>query len=220
MHKLANAVRTHAPRHVTWESDCLFGRRFDRIVRNRRVERLAQESLYSLAGVAAFGTPLRKERQADALARFATDPKKELREFLLRDVLEVALGNTDNHARNTSVLKWADGRVELSPLYDFAPMILDARGIARVSRWEDGADLPDWKRVAEALAPTLDPNATRAENGPQQDWMSARSATPWHLDVTARIEANLESPSVARSRGLARREAVSLAGSTRTRRGA
>jgi hypothetical protein len=69
-----------------------------------------------------------------------TDPEKELREFVLRDLLDVALGNTDNHARNTSVLKWPDGRIELSPLYDFAPMILDRRMVARVSRWEDDRD--------------------------------------------------------------------------------
>ena len=75
----------------------------------------------------------------------------ELLEFVRRDVLDVALGNTDNHARNTSVLKDASGRIALAPLYDFAPMILDDRGIARVCRWADNADFPQWNLVAEAL---------------------------------------------------------------------
>ena len=160
-HAVAKKMGVRTGRDVTWESDCLFVPRFDRVVRKGMIERLGLESLYSLAGVADFGAPLRKERQVEAIARFATDPKKELREFLLRDVLDVALGNTDNHARNTSMLKWPDGRIELSPLYDFAPMILDQRMIARVSRWEDNSDYPDWARVADALAKTLDPAKTK-----------------------------------------------------------
>ena len=160
-HAVAKKMGARTGRDVTWESDCLFVPRFDRVVRKGAIERLGLESLYSLVGVADFGSPLRKERQVEAIARFTTNPERELREFLLRDVLDVALGNTDNHARNTSVLKWPDGRIELSPLYDFAPMILDQRMIARASRWEDNGDLPDWARVADALAKTLDPAKTK-----------------------------------------------------------
>jgi serine/threonine-protein kinase HipA len=160
-HAVAKKMGVRTGGNVTWESDCLFVPRFDRVVRRGAIERLGLESLYSLAGVEDFGAPLRKERQAEAIARFATDPAKELREFLLRDVLDVALGNTDNHARNTSVLKRDGGRIELSPLYDFAPMFLDQRMIARTSRWEDDADFPDWARVADALAKTLEPSKTK-----------------------------------------------------------
>ena len=135
--------------------------RFDRVVEDGSVDRPGLESLYSLSGIAASGPPLRKERQASAIARFATEPGRELREFLLRDVLDAALVNTDNHARNTSVLKWADGRIALSPLYDFAPMFLDRGMIARVSRWEGDADFPEWGRVADALATALEPATTR-----------------------------------------------------------
>ncbi len=160
-HAVAKAMGVRTLGEVTWESDCLFVPRFDRVVRRGKVEHLGLESLYSLAGVADFGAPLRKERQAAALARFATDPEAEVRELVLRDVLDVALGNTDNHARNTSVLKLQNGRMELSPVYDLAPMILDPRGIARVSRWSDDVDLPAWGCVAEAVAGTLDPVKTK-----------------------------------------------------------
>lgn len=116
-----------------------------------------------------FVTRLAKQRHAggDLLSRdprgrrLASGGQGHRREFVLRDVLDAALGNTDNHARNTSVLKWFDGRVALSPLYDFAPMILDRRMIPRVSRWADDRDLPDWNAVADALADTLDPASTR-----------------------------------------------------------
>jgi serine/threonine-protein kinase HipA len=160
-HAAAKRMGVRTEGDVTWESDCLFVPRFDRVVGKRSVERLGLESLYSLVGVADFGTPLPKERQALAIARYATDPETELRELVLRDVLDVALGNTDNHARNTSMRKGFDGRVEISPLYDFAPMILDRRMIARVSRWEDDRELPDWGRVADALAATLEPATTK-----------------------------------------------------------
>jgi len=112
---------------------------------------LGLESLCSLAGVAEFGVPVKKEVLAQALARFSTDRTTELPELLLRDVLDVALGNTDNHARNTSVSKLPNGRVALSPIYDFAPMILDTRGIARVCRWQDNSDYPDWSDVVRFL---------------------------------------------------------------------
>ncbi|MGH7281891.1 MAG: type II toxin-antitoxin system HipA family toxin, partial [Polyangiaceae bacterium] len=160
-HAVAKELGVRTGGDVTWESDCLFVPRFDRLSRRGVVERLGVESLYSLAGVADFGSALRKERLVDVVAQFTTNPEKELRELVLRDVLDVALGNTDNHARNTSVLKWPDGRIELSPLYDFAPMILDQRMVARVSRWEDNADFPDWARVADALGKTLDIGKTK-----------------------------------------------------------
>ena len=48
-----------------------------------------------------------------------------LRELLLRYAAARAMGNTDNHGRNTSVLKPLDGGVVLSPVYDSAPMFSD-----------------------------------------------------------------------------------------------
>jgi serine/threonine-protein kinase HipA len=73
---------------------------------------------------------------------------------MLRDVLNLALGNTDNHVRNTSVLKTPDGRVALSPIYDLAPMIIDRDGIPRVSRWgsrEPSMGRVDWNGVVDDL---------------------------------------------------------------------
>lgn len=152
-YRLAAHLGARVEGPLTWERDCLFIPRFDRPrSSDGRIYRLGMESLCSLAGVSDFGVPIPKESLATALARFATDPARELRELLLRDVLDVALGNTDNHARNTAVLKREDGRIELTPLYDFAPMVLDPQGIARVCRWkaeEDG--FPIWSRVAEGL---------------------------------------------------------------------
>jgi len=152
-YRLAARLGARVEGPLTWERDCLFIPRFDRPrTEDGRIARLGMESLCSLAGVSDFGAPIAKEMLTAALARYATEPAQELRELLLRDVLDVALGNTDNHARNTAVLKRADGLIELTPLYDFAPMVLDPQGIARVCRWRDEQDgFPVWSRVAETL---------------------------------------------------------------------
>ncbi len=153
-HRVAARLGIRVGPSPTWERDALFMDRFDRVVGDGVVDRLGMESLYSLAGVSDFGVSTPKEELAAAVARVVSHPGRELEELLVRDVLDVALGNTDNHGRNTSVLKWGDGRIELAPLYDFAPMVLDPQGIARVCRWraeEDG--FPDWQRVVATLRP-------------------------------------------------------------------
>jgi serine/threonine-protein kinase HipA len=128
--------------------------RFDR----RRVDgmevRLGVESLYSIAGVLdSAETPLRHHEALLALATCVTGFDAEMLEYVRRDLLNIALGNRDNHGRNTAVLKDTDGMVRLAPLYDFGPAFLDARAIVRVMRWE--AEEPggtDWNRVLENLA--------------------------------------------------------------------
>jgi serine/threonine-protein kinase HipA len=151
-HRIAARLGARTSASPTWEADSLFMLRFDRVVQAGRVDRLGFESLYALAGVTDWGATVSKEVLAEAVARFATDPRSELEELVLRDILDVALGNTDNHGRNTAVSKNLDGTIALSPIYDLAPMVLDPQGIARVCRWrvEDGS-FPDYAKVAEDL---------------------------------------------------------------------
>ena len=119
-------------------------------------------SLYALANIAGFGASVRHDVYCQALARYATDPATELREYLLRDVLNLALRNTDNHGRNSAVLR-IYGQIALSPLFDFAPMFLDPEGINRVSRWDDERPgrQPEWATICEKLSYVLDPLETR-----------------------------------------------------------
>jgi serine/threonine-protein kinase HipA len=148
----AVGLRVHAlPEYI---NNTLFVPRFDRKMEKRKVVRYGQESLCSLAGIADFGQAIPMEVLCDAFMPHVSYPKQELKEFLLRDVMNVALGNTDNHARNTAISKYPDGSVNLSPLYDFAPMILDEQGIARVSRWSEGehAGFPEWGAIADVVA--------------------------------------------------------------------
>ncbi|MCW8966247.1 MAG: HipA domain-containing protein [Candidatus Pacearchaeota archaeon] len=135
------------------ENNTLFIPRFDRQVEKGIVHYFGQESLYSLAGVSTFGKFMAMEELCQVIARHASYPEAELTEFILRDVLNVALGNTDNHGRNTAMQYLSDGTVRLAPLYDFAPMILDDAGIARVCRWQrhDNRGNPDWQQIAEQM---------------------------------------------------------------------
>lgn len=80
-------------------------------------------------------------------------------EWVKRDFLNVAFGNSDNHARNTALLKQA-GQVWLAPVYDFAPMKADPEGIIRSLRWgtpfEEGGRF-DWRGIALALTDLVEP---------------------------------------------------------------
>jgi serine/threonine-protein kinase HipA len=149
--EIARAFGLHCGKALTWEDNCLLVPRFDRIVEGDRVRRLGLESLCSSLGVAEFGHSFGHEELCEAIATFSTNPQEDLLEYLGRDVVNLALGNTDNHARNTAFLK--DGKaVRLSPVYDLAPMELDPEGILRSARWVGEAYLaPDWNQVVSFL---------------------------------------------------------------------
>lgn len=160
-------IRTGAP--LEYQNDTLFVPRFDRAVQSGRVVRHGMHSLYALADIPGFGAAVHHEIYCQALARVATDPVAELREYLLRDILNLALRNTDNHGRNSAILRQAD-KIALSPVFDFAPMFLDPEGISRVTRWQDEVpgNQPEWGAIAERLRYGLDPQETR-------DWLSSQA---------------------------------------------
>jgi serine/threonine-protein kinase HipA len=56
-------------------------------------------------------------------------------EYVLRDLLNLAMDNPDNHGRNMALQKDIDGTVRLSPLFDFCPMKIDPTGIRRSTEW-------------------------------------------------------------------------------------
>ena len=151
---VAGELGIHVHALPEWDRDALFVPRFDRQTGTNGVGRLGLESLCSLCGVSDFGVAIPQQRICRAIARYSTEPNQDLLEYLTRDILNIAMGNTDNHARNAAMLKRPDGGVRLAPLYDFAPMILDDQGIARVCRWGDAetAAEPQWARVVDQVA--------------------------------------------------------------------
>jgi serine/threonine-protein kinase HipA len=132
--------------------------RFDRRFVKGTEVRLGVESLYSITGVLdSAATALRHHDVLIALAGCVTDFESEIVEYVRRDLLNLALGNRDNHGRNTAVLKDVDGSIRLAPLYDFGPAFLDARSIARVIHW-DGEEpgRRDWDRILSNLATRIE----------------------------------------------------------------
>ena len=150
--RVADRLGLNVFAELEWEADNLFVPRFDRRVRNGAVERHGMESLYSAAGIAEYGARTSHELLCDAILEFSSQPDADLLEYVKRDIVNVVMGNKDNHGRNTALLRFEDGRVELSPLFDFAPMYLDPEGIARVCRWSgdtESAGDPEWGKVIE-----------------------------------------------------------------------
>lgn len=151
--RVATAMGLRTFGTLRYRDNTLFIPRFDRIVGHGKVQRLHQESVASLAGIVGFeNTPGQFELLA-ACRAVVSDKTGETIEFIKRDILNLAMRNTDNHARNTAV-QTIGGQVRLTPLFDFAPMYLDPAGIPRAARWyhpETGRELHDWRDILAAL---------------------------------------------------------------------
>lgn len=138
--------------------------RFDVRRHRGREVRLGMESMYSLLA-AGPGTRLRHQDVLAALRKVVTPDAwpNVLLEYVKRDVLNLVFGNSDNHGRNTALLKSADA-VWLAPVYDFAPMKMDLEGITRTTQWgeefERGGDV-DWPR----LLPTFEEHEKKVRSG-------------------------------------------------------
>jgi serine/threonine-protein kinase HipA len=154
--ELARHLGLHVHGSMRGGARTLFIPRFDREVISTGVVRHGQESLASLCNLAGFGLAPSHNVALRRLAEVCTQPELDVVEYVRRDLANVALGNKDNHARNTAIQRRDSGYVGLTPLFDFVPMMLHPDGIARRMRWErndDGA--PRWASViAQAAAAT------------------------------------------------------------------
>lgn len=150
---------------LAFSNDTLFIPRFDRSVTGVGLQRHGFETLSSAAGIAEFGKRGDHTLFCATIARHTAQPQSEIIEYLRRDILNCALRNTDNHGRNTALFKLADGTVQLTPLYDFAPMFLDPEGIPRSSRWANHLEAtigrPDWDAIVATLAGVVDTEMLR-----------------------------------------------------------
>lgn len=85
------------------------------------------------------------------------------RDFILEwircDLLNIAFGNSDNHGRNTALLRYGN-QIQLAPIYDFAPMKADPEGIIRTMRWDNRIELGgkyDFVELSQCLADLIEP---------------------------------------------------------------
>ncbi|PHR65488.1 MAG: hypothetical protein COA51_05180 [Idiomarina sp.] len=140
--------------------------RFDRVHNKSSIHRYGLESVYSLLNKEA-GTFLRHE---DVLAKLcgvinSQDSESIVIDYLKRDLLNLILGNTDNHGRNIAVLKTATSTT-LAPVFDFAPMKADPEQIIRTTTWSnqfERAGQVDWLQLCDALQSYGDPERFKHE---------------------------------------------------------
>jgi serine/threonine-protein kinase HipA len=104
-------------------------------------------------GQRGFGQSHTQQSLIAGIRDVVDDPLGQTIEFIKRDVLNLALRNTDNHARNTAIQRTVDGRIALTPLFDFAPMFKDPEVVARSCLWRDkqGIRQDDWTQIIENL---------------------------------------------------------------------
>ena len=181
--RVAAAVGLRCHQAPVLHGDMLFVRRFDRqVLPTGSVLRLHQESLASLVGQRGFGLAQSQQSLLAGMRRVVTHPARETLEFIKRDVLNLALRNTDNHARNTAVQRTFDGSIALTPVFDFAPMFKDPELVARSCQWRDTAGVrqSDWRQVVEQLdVPDFERITIATE-------LAAFAATVARLEVIAR----------------------------------
>ncbi|WP_219337468.1 type II toxin-antitoxin system HipA family toxin [Pseudomonas sp. Xaverov 259] len=143
----------------------LWMHRFDRRLTESGVERLAVESIYSLAGVTNPGSYMDHSEVVRLLVEQWRAVGQEAQvvdlvaEYLRRDLLNKVLGNSDNHGRNTSIIRERDA-LRLAPIYDLAPMVMDAEAVTRTTKWPKALEVAgdiNWRGVCEAIADIVDP---------------------------------------------------------------
>ncbi|HEX9870763.1 MAG TPA: HipA domain-containing protein [Candidatus Tectomicrobia bacterium] len=144
----------------------LWMHRFDREVSAAGVGRAAVESMYSLSGVAEAGSYMSHSEVLRNLVTLwqgvgqAEQVGDLVFEYLQRDLLNQILGNSDNHGRNTSILRTEQG-VRLAPIYDLAPMVMDDEGVTRTTKWPKHIELAGevaWRAACDEAAQWVNPD--------------------------------------------------------------
>lgn len=141
--------------------------RFDVKYDTGKIQRLGLESVYSIMqkGAGSYLNQFDVIQQICMVMReidTRIDVPAIVAEWVRRDLLNVVFGNSDNHGRNSAILKNAH-TIGLAPVYDFAPMKADPEGVTRSSKWgvpfEEGGNFR-WIDIAKALSALASPEQT------------------------------------------------------------
>ena len=115
--------------------DILFIKRFDRVKDGHKLLYRGLESFYAAHGIAIHGMSLKHEDNLYLLQKHSSDFCHDALEYLKRDLVNDALSNTDNHGRNSSLIKEGD-KICLSPIYDVTCMkFFKGDFIVELTKW-------------------------------------------------------------------------------------
>lgn len=108
--------------------------RFDRLTEGGGVHRLHGEDLCQAIGLppdlkyeydaVREDMTFTAKRVGGVMARLSS-PAGSMRKMLDQTLFNVLVGNTDNHGKNTTLLRDASGTIDVSPLYDVVPVFMD-----------------------------------------------------------------------------------------------
>jgi serine/threonine-protein kinase HipA len=126
-----------APSRSAWIAgyEVLIATRYDRLVQDGRVYRIHQEDFAQALGLPPrlkYEREGRKGRAFDApaiarLLRETAIPAEAVLDFIRATFFNLAVGNTDNHAKNHALLYDRGSAPRLAPLYDLSPIRLSHR---------------------------------------------------------------------------------------------
>lgn len=139
--------------------------RFDRTPEGGRIHMEDAGQIIGAVGERKY-TMANTETILNMIRRFSTDWRADVLEGVRRIVVDVLIGNGDNHLKNWSFIFPAPGEVRLSPAYDIVPTVLYAPRddlalqFAGTRRFAN-VTLKRFRRVAEFLG--LDPAWIEAE---------------------------------------------------------
>ena len=144
--------------------DVLLVERFDRATSaDGEVSRLAVVSMLTIVGVSEMSS--RHVSYADLAREIRKGPWKDvsgtLRELFGRLVLNLLVGNTDDHLRNTAAF-WDGAGLRLAPAYDIAPQVRSTNVASQAIGIVDADQRASQVRLARAVAPAFHLDASEA----------------------------------------------------------
>ena len=134
-YSLARELPVLTGEKIEIHNSILFIKRFDRNKSAEKIAYLGLESLYSAHNISYHGKRLMHEDNLELFNRHSTAPEIDIIEYVKRDLLNVIFANTDNHGRNTSLLKF-NSQIRLAPIYDLTAMrFFTSDFIVELTRW-------------------------------------------------------------------------------------
>ncbi len=97
--------------------------RFDRAEKGRRIHIEDAAQIVGAVGERKY-TMANYESVLNTIKRFSTDWRIDIMEGFRRAVVDVLIGNGDNHLKNWSFIFPGPGEIRLSPAYDIVPTVL------------------------------------------------------------------------------------------------
>jgi len=120
---VASGALADVPAQLLVGETALVVERFDRTVDERRIHIEDTAQMLGAINEQKY-TKANYETILKMISRFSTDWRADVLEGMKRLVVDVLLGNGDNHLKNWSFIFPEPGRIRLSPAYDIVPTVL------------------------------------------------------------------------------------------------